>query len=790
MSAFTEKYSGIMDESDEPSILSANPNERKLARKLRIQRRLDALSKQSKPEDERIEDITPIEKQVLDSINALEELAAEGTEVVSAVKVANDARELERRKVMQETRDRLLAALEEEDKKCMEKYLEISQKWPDILACKDPLDIHDELEAQNARCLEILDKKDALIAELKQELENADSMYAEEVKKQNEDIDVLVERMENQVHTMTKAYRHELMMVENVIESERKMLLKTSQDKWETLLAKYKEDTVEAREKKKEIMLEYEEEMKKAITEHQEEFRRLKINFELEIQQLQQEVQNMKALCLMNVEKLDYNYAVLKCREEENIIVKNQQKRRINKLQDTMNSLKKTYTDLEESTRLEIQKLTNEILKSQKAILDLEEKSNHLASINDRKYMQIWDMNIDTANELVDKILTADRIIHEQLLGVEWKPPTQKLLKKEDLPSYCGAMCALKQEKEETRKRKLMSKLYEPATTLEEINLERRLLNHIAKLVSNQCDYLIEDTLKELLSDYTENDKLLIRLDKIFEALKITSEQDLQFLLNFFLPYAHCPTCEIKTVSVPSVCGQPDKTTETSSSMTTLLSVCGNDKTDLEEAKLVTAVQEALCSTKFLDKEDTVVVSSTPEVSLTKTPSEDVHVASTCIGEGIIETANADGKSKRLLVCDKGHLLVIETEFVTNALREFVERYEFIKKEENTIHIAKKVLQVKATVSRNITEEDITEFWHRYKNIFPPEKESLWDNLLIGLKKYYEVLKERHKLNAETESLRKQNAELSHLLKSYSAEPTTMKLTEKDTNLLQHIFQD
>lgn len=134
-----------------------------------------------------------------------------------------------------------------------------------------------------------------------------------------------------QVRTMTKAYRHELTMVENVIESERKVLLATSQEKWDSLLKKYQDDTVEAREKKKEIMLSYEEELKKAMMEHQEQFRQLKISFELEIQRLQQEVQNMKALCLMNVEKLDYNYAVLKRREEENIIVKNQQKRRINK---------------------------------------------------------------------------------------------------------------------------------------------------------------------------------------------------------------------------------------------------------------------------------------------------------------------------------------------------------------------------------------------------------------------------------------------------------------------------
>ncbi|XP_015430872.1 PREDICTED: dynein regulatory complex protein 1 [Dufourea novaeangliae] len=783
-SAIFEKYSEPMDEADGPSILSMDPNERKLARKIRIDRRVSAKSKQVRTENVVSVELTPIEKQILDGISALDKLCSEGNEVVTGVRIANDARELERRKEVQETRKRLLAMLEEEDVKCMEKYREISAKWPDILACKDPLDIHDELEAQNSKCLEILEEKNAVIAELKQELENADIMYTEEVKKQSEDIDLLVERMEAQVRTMAKAYRQELMLIENVIESERKMLLATSTEKWEALFKKYREDTIEAREKKKEIMREYEEDMKKAMTQHQEEFRRLKISFELEIQNLQQEVQNIKALCLMNVEKLDYNYAVLKRREEENTIVKNQQKRKINKLQDVINGLKKTYTDLEESTRLEIQKLTSEILKSQKALVDLEKKSTTLANINDKKYMQIWDLNIKTANELVDKILSADKIIHEQLLGIEWEPPKMELLKKEDLTSYCGAMCTLKKEKEEAKKRRMISKTYDAATTLNELNLERRLLNHIVTLITSQCDYLIEDTLKDLLSKYTEEDNLLIRLDKIFQALKITSEEEFQFLLNFFLPYAHCPICTVKIVSTPNVCGRSEGATEPSSSEVTLPSTCGNIEMDPVEANLVSAVQDVLVCKKCHDDDEEaeeMALDSTLESSSDETSSAEEKIVSTCVAEGIVEVTNEDGEPKRQLMCDEGHLLAIETEFVMNALKEFTERYKFVKKQEQAVPIIDRVTKVKNTVSRNITDEDITEFWQRYRNVFSPEKERLWDNLLVGLKKYHAVLKERHQLNTEIKFFQKQNAELSRLLKSHSTESMAL-----DFQLLRH----
>ncbi|XP_076232104.1 dynein regulatory complex protein 1 isoform X1 [Calliopsis andreniformis] len=792
MTTIFERYSDVSTDEDEPSVLSADPTERKLARRLRIKKRLEAQIRQAKTEDEQVEEISLTEQQILDSIDALEKLSAEGDEVITGVRIANDARELQRRKEVQETRERLLQILEEEDEKCMEKYQEITEKWPSILASKDPLDIHNRLDAQNAECLEILEKKDALIAELKLALENADLQFAEDMKKQNEDIDLIIERMENQVRSMTKAYRHELELIETVIESERKLLLTNSMERWEALFNMVKDDTLEGREKRKEIMQEYEIEMKKAMIEHQEKFREQKITLELEIEQLQQEVQSMKVLCLMNVEKLDYNYAVLKRREEENLIVKNQQKRRINKLQDVVNDLKKTYSDLQESTKQEIQKVTNQILKTHKAILDLEDKSNHLANINDRKYMQIWDMNIETANKLVDKILAADRIIHEQLLGVEWQPPTEKLLKKEDLPSYCGALCTFKQKKEEEKRRKMISKSYKPATTLEDINLERRLLNHIAKLLSDHCDYFIENTLKELLSTYTEDDNLLIRLDKVFEAIKITSETEFQFLLNFFLPYAHCPTCTVKTVSTPSVCGQTSETTE-SSSITDLPEVCGSDDFNTEEAKLISAMEEAFCCEKFNDDnvgDEEEEAACSEEASLSESPSAEMQIATTCVQEGIVEITDVEGEPKRLLTCDKGHLLVIETEFVANALKEFVERYQFVKREKTPSTVGTRVLTEKSTVSRNITEQDMITFWEKYRNIFSKDKETLWDHLLVGLKKYHDVLKERHQLNSETESLRKQNAELRRLLRNYSEEPQEMELTDEEANLVQSILQN
>jgi len=74
------------------------------------------------------------------------------------------------------------------------------------------------------------------------------------------------------------------------------------------------------------------------------------------------------------------------------------------RLQDVINALKKEYVQLEENTRIEIQKLTDQVVKIHKNILELTIKSNHFTSINDKKYLQIWDMNARNADLLLNRV--------------------------------------------------------------------------------------------------------------------------------------------------------------------------------------------------------------------------------------------------------------------------------------------------------------------------------------------------------------------------------------------------
>ena len=60
---------------------------------------------------------------------------------------------------------------------------------------------------------------------------------------------------------------------------------------------------------------------------------------------------------------------------------------------------------------------------------------------------------------------------------------------------------------------------YAPATTLEEINLERKMLVHIMKQISDCSGFLIEEKLRELLIKQSPKNRIIVRLDNVFQVL-------------------------------------------------------------------------------------------------------------------------------------------------------------------------------------------------------------------------------------------------------------------------------
>ncbi|XP_069705691.1 dynein regulatory complex protein 1 isoform X2 [Periplaneta americana] len=684
------------------------------------------------------QDPEAVDKQLEASEAQLERLLLEGKELVTNVRIANDTREVKRRENERAAREKRLQRLEDQATESMDKFNEVNSKWEVILKSNDPLSLYHDIEEQKEKCAELIAQKDQLIKELKLELKLADELFDEDQKKQKEDLWLLAERIDNQVKVMRRGYKEELKLIEEVIELEHEHLMQANDKKWEALYKEREELEVTHMNKKFEAVDKHEEEIYRVAVEHYEKFREVKIKLETDIQVLQQELEQVKTQCLINKEKLVYNFQVLKKREEENIIVQAQQKRSSNRLQDVVSNLKREIAETEKSTKIESEKLTEEVIKLQHSIMDIENRAEHIAKVNDRKYQQLWKLNQDAAEKLLKKILDIDRVIHEQQLGLEWTPPDLSLLRQEDLVSYHSAKQVFAEllHKKDTHSVVIRD--------VENLYAKEKLKRNILELIADKSDFLVEQQLKKLLAPYSDTQKTLIKLDSIFTALGVKTEEDMQLLKTCFMPYAKCSICDIS-------------------------------KEEKEVATVFRGSHESLVSSSTTGDTETMEVGTVAEIVEKQEDRDmDVMTSSEATLTPIREKLSFVQKKA---ACSETHPLVIDNVYVLKGLRDFAAKVSSLQ------HRAHKTLTSSLTVkpstmSRLLSPQDITAYWTRFREIFSPQQEKLWDGLLFGLQRYHRILEDRHNMNIETEKLRKQNAELRRLLQPY------IQYSENESKLL------
>lgn len=487
-----------------------------------------------------------VEKQLEESDRTVAQLEQNGNDLISNIRLANDRREVQRRVREAELRDVLLSELQKESQMSTAKFEEVTAKWSNIAGVQDPMEIHETLENQRSRINELLSEKMNIINQCRDELAAADDRYVKDLDKQDNDISCLVERVDKQMDVMKRTYREHLELLEKTIDDERKILQIVTTKKWETMYEKrgLNEEMRMRREAEKAEF--YSSEIARIQLEHEEMIRETKIRLENDNQQLEIEIQKLKRNIMLNSEKLDYNFQVLKKREDENVMVRNQQRRRLAKLADTIVSLKKKLKEAKSTCIVETQKFTAEIMKLHGKIIDIERKSDLFAEQNNRKYMTVWDVNFDECEKALDKVLKIDKMLWEQQLDTEWERPGVEIVRKEDLESYKAAMRKIhgpKTEDSDETKTVAQVNVEQAVKSREEELMTKKLMKVIFRAVADNSGFLIESKLKELLMPYSRTEQTLVNLDAVFSALGITKTDEIEFMKEYFVPFVKCRKC-------------------------------------------------------------------------------------------------------------------------------------------------------------------------------------------------------------------------------------------------------
>ncbi|XP_015990616.1 dynein regulatory complex protein 1 isoform X1 [Rousettus aegyptiacus] len=552
---------GVLEEKEEehlstailgPSIYSDNPQERIQARRLRIAARLEARRREELGEyldgkKESEEDQSKSYKQKEESRLKLAKLLLCGTELVTNIQVATDIREIHRRVEEEEVKRQRLEKLENEVKTSQDKFDEITAKWEEGKQKRIPQELWEMLNNQQVHCAGLIEDKNKLINELQQELKTKDDQYVKDLKKQSDDICLLLERMEEQVKNVMKNFRQELQHIEKAFELERQELLTSNKKKWERALQAHNAKELEYLMNRIKKVEDYEKQLNKQRVWDFEEYNLIKIKLEQDVQILEQQLQQMKATYQLNQEKLEYNFQVLKKRDEESTVIKSQQKRKINRLHDILNNLRLKYAKQIKQFQEDNQSLTLDYKRLVMQFKELQKAMRHFALIDDEKFREIWLMNEEEAKDLIKRAFDVDRIIHTHHLGLPWTAPDFWFLKNVGPISQQPQKSAtqiLEEVLMQTEEEWAEETASEPESYLDlPKQISAKTTRRILMLLCDESGFLIENKLLSLLLPLEKSECYLLRLDAIFSALGIESEDDLYKLVNFFLKYqAHHPS--------------------------------------------------------------------------------------------------------------------------------------------------------------------------------------------------------------------------------------------------------
>ncbi|POI34947.1 hypothetical protein CIB84_001300 [Bambusicola thoracicus] len=702
------------DQNPDSDTAEPGPEERIAARRRRIAARLDAQRRQALGENEEpkeeaveVEEERSSHNQVEESRQKLAKLLFEGTRMVTDIQVAVDLRETQRRAEQAELKLQRVEKLENEARSSADKFEEITSKWALAKEMTIPQELWQLLNQQQQLCTQLLEEKNKLIGELQQELKNKDEQYVQTIKKQSDDIHLLLERMEEQIRMMLKTYRRNIHQIEKAFELERRELLDNNRKKWEEAIQALNTKELEYLHDRVRKVEEYEKQLNQLRVQDEEEYNSMKIHLESDVQNLERQLQHMKAVYLVNQEKLEYNLQVLKKRDEENTIIRSQQKRKLNRLHSLLSNLRTKLVKQEKQFREENQSLAADCERITGQCKEVQRRMRHFAASDAEKFTKVWLMNEEEAKGLMRRALDADRIIHTQQLGLPWEEPhywfpnnvgpfrhykakrmATKLAAEVLTEGTSGAQ--EKKEKEEVGsgegQKENTAKSGDTVTPLQ--NISKKTAKKILELVSDESGFLIERKLLRPLRALGKHECTLLRLDSIFSALEIDSEDDLYQLMDFFLKY------KAKEGALSQSQGSPG----------------GEDITDLGEER---------ADGESSAQSDELKSSQGPLGSL---PSVYIH---------------ADN--------------------VLKILKAFVQDFHKLREEDNS---AEEVLQVWDSSKDG-------EYWEALTHVIPESTLKLWDALAVALEEYYNILTRRANLIAESAVLQQQNSELSLMLEQF-----------------------
>lgn len=191
--------------------------------------------------------------------------------------------------------------------------------------------------------------------------------------------------MNSHLDIMRKSYQTHINLLSNVLDEERTRLDLTESQRW-SKLSQQCSTNLDLKEKAKmERCQNYNQEIDRIQLKHIEKTRYIQIQLANDYEALQLELEQIKSKCLQNVEKFDYNYQVLQTKTRENVLIRNQEKKRLATLRETLQILREKIRNERKTFFTDNKTIVRDICRFGERIEKLENQADKDAKANDKK---------------------------------------------------------------------------------------------------------------------------------------------------------------------------------------------------------------------------------------------------------------------------------------------------------------------------------------------------------------------------------------------------------------------
>lgn len=406
-------------------------------------------------------------------------------------------------------------------------------------------------------CSSIIRSKDELINDFQLQLRAKDEEYVRALRQHADDIDSLLSRIRSEFRELQAAYDSELDRIEDAYLKERDAIIAEHTAEIDAMFETRRSKENQYRENKMKTDEDNRRELEYEMKRGADLYNKTKIDTEMNIQALKQQLEEIRATYQLNTVKLDYNYSVLLQLEVEKTAEVGRYKRRLNRLKTQLNNLVTKFTESETNDFRVNHDLTEDYRTLTLKYKELQAKFRHFEVADTTKYDEVWTMHEEEVKDLVDKLLKADKIITEQQLGWSWRPPDmqaiQQVLGRQGglgMRSSTVAGSTEEDEEEKTNEVNPSTNTDENATKpvsednenpVDGLNPDEQRkkvagfrVRAVLKVLATEAGFMINPAVRETLELLPEDEADLNAAETLLKALGVKSEEKLHTLVHYF----------------------------------------------------------------------------------------------------------------------------------------------------------------------------------------------------------------------------------------------------------------